>query len=334
MSTDSTDVRGVQHFGHSDDQLRLMAKVARMYHERGMRQTQIAEELHVSQPRVSRLLKKAVEIGIVRTTVALPPGVHTDLEEALEQRYGLTEAVVVEADGEDPTRAIGSAAATYLEATLIGREVVGISSWSATLLAAVDALRPVQGRVVETVVQLVGGLGDPRVQVQATRLMATFAQCTGASPVFMSAPGMLGSASARESLMTDPTLSTVMDLWARLTMSVVGIGSLEPSPLLRESGNALAAEDTELLRRYGAVGDICQRFFDAEGRPVPSDVDDRVIGVSVEQLRATPRRIGVAGGRAKHAAIRAALLGGWVNVLVTDVEEARRLVEDVPAPAG
>ena len=61
----------------TDGQLRLITKVARMYHERGIRQTDIAESLHISQARVSRLLKRAAELGIVRTVVAVAPGVHT-----------------------------------------------------------------------------------------------------------------------------------------------------------------------------------------------------------------------------------------------------------------
>lgn len=315
-------------FGHSDDQMRLMAKIARMYHERGMRQADIAAELHVSQPRVSRLLKRAAEIGIVRTTVALPAGVHTDLEEALEARFGLGEAVVVDAGGsdDDVTRALGAATAVYLESTMTGGDTVGISSWSATLLAAMEVMRPARGTVADTVVQVVGGVGDPRVQLQATRLIGLFAQSTGASPVFMPAPGMLGSAAARDSLAGDPTVSAVMELWPRLTMVLVGIGSLEPSPLLRESGNALPAADQDLLRSLGAVGDICLRFFDADGRPLRSAVDDRVIGISADGLRAVPRRIAAAGGARKHAAIRAALRGGWVNVLITDVDEAHRLL--------
>jgi DNA-binding transcriptional regulator LsrR (DeoR family) len=320
-------------FAHADDQLRLMAKVARMYHERGMRQAQIAEELHVSQPRVSRLLKRAVDLGIVRTTVALPAGVYTDLEEALEARYGLTEAVVVDAGGsdEDVTRALGAAAAAYLETSLTGGDTVGISSWSATLLAAVEAMRPARTRVVDQVVQVVGGIGDPRVQMQATRLLGTFAGSTGAVPVSLPAPGLLGTAAARDSLMADSTVAAVMDLWERLTMVLVGVGSLEPSPLLRESGNALAVRDQDALRHAGAVGDICLRFFDAAGDVVDTDVDDRVIGIRPDQLRAVRRRVGVAGGARKHSAIRAALLGGWLNVLVTDLDEARRLLEEPAA---
>ena len=64
----------------TDGQLRLITKVARMYHERGVRQTDIAEALHISQARVSRLLKRAAELGIVRTVVAAAPGVHTEVK--------------------------------------------------------------------------------------------------------------------------------------------------------------------------------------------------------------------------------------------------------------
>jgi DNA-binding transcriptional regulator LsrR (DeoR family) len=107
---------------------------------------------------------------------------------------------------------------------------------------------------------------------------------------------------------------------------LAGIGSLDPSPLLRESGNAIAESDQDVLRGLGAVGDICLRFFDAEGSHVDSDLDGRVIGIEPDVLLAVPRRIGVAGGQRKHSAIRAAVLGGWVNVLVTDVETADALL--------
>jgi DNA-binding transcriptional regulator LsrR (DeoR family) len=328
MATVTTHTAG--QYAHSEDQLRLMAKIARMYHERGMRQAQIADELHVSQPRVSRMLKRATDLGIVRTTVSLPTGVYTDLEDELEARYGLTEAIVVEAGDadDDVTRALGSAAAVYLETTLTGGDTVGISSWSATLLAAVEAMRPARSSVVDQVVQIVGGVGDPRVQMQATRLIGMFANATGARPVFMPAPGMLGTASARDTLVNDPTVADVMHVWSSLSMVLVGIGSLEPSPLLRQSGNAMADRDQDALRDAGAVGDICLRFFDGDGRAVRSDVDSRVVGIDAEQLRAIPRRVGVAGGARKHSAIRAALRGRWVNVLITDREEARRLLAE------
>jgi DNA-binding transcriptional regulator LsrR (DeoR family) len=104
--------------------------------------------------------------------------------------------------------------------------------------------------------------------------------------------------------------------------------------LLRDSGNALPDADQEVLRTSGAVGDICQRFFDASGDPVRSPVDERVVGITPDQLRRIPRRVAIAGGVRKHPAIRAALLGGWVNVLITDLDEAERLIADAAPTAS
>lgn len=309
------------------DQLRLMSKIARMYHERGMRQPQIAAELHISQSRISRLLRQAAELGIVKTIVTLPSGVYTDLEERLAQRYGLLDVAVVDADGGsgDVIPALGAAAASYLTETLSNGDVVGISSWSATLLATAETMRPKNGAAVDLVTQLVGGIGDPRVQVSANRLLDRFSTVTGGRPVFMPAPGLVGEPAARRALLQDPSVAPAQEAWQRLTVALVGIGSLTPSPLLRSSGNAVDPEQQDALRRLGAVGDVCLRFFDEHGQLVASELDDRVLGVTPEQLRQVPRRIGVAGGAEKVGAIHAALVGDWVNILVTDLETAEQL---------
>jgi DNA-binding transcriptional regulator LsrR (DeoR family) len=307
-----------------------MVKVARMYHEDGRKQAQIADELHITQARVSRLLRRAVDAGIVKTVVTSPAGVHTELEDELQRQYGLTEAVVVDAmsaDERDIAGDLGAAAAAYLESTLLGNETIGISSWSANLLATAARMRPTSTPVADEVVQLVGGVGDPGVQVEANRLLTTIASATGGTPIFVPAPGLIGSAEAKQSLMSDPVIARVSELWSKLTTAIVGIGALEPSPLLRQSGNVFSEEDQDTLRGLGAVGDVCYRFFDAKGVLVESELDERVIGIAPDQLMAVPRRIGVAGGVRKLAALRGALLGGWVNVLVTDTTAARRLVE-------
>lgn len=333
MSTKPPGRGSSSDFLHSEDQLRLMVRVARMYYEQDVRQSDISKTLHISQPRVSRLLKRASEIGIVRTTVSLPAGVHLDLEEQIEQRYGLDQVVVVDTGsfGEDVTSALGAAAADHLAATLIGNDTVGISSWSATLLALVGAMRPFRTQVVDTVVQLVGGIGDPQVQMQATRLIDQFASNTGAEPLLLPTAGILDSSALRESLMSDSSVTQVLATWERLTVALVGIGAVEPSALAYQSGNVFSAQDRASLDAAGAVGDICFRLFDAEGQIFPTEFNDRVSGITPEQLRKVPRRIGVAGGPRKFAAIQGALLGGWINVLVTDIETARRLLEDPAA---
>ena len=313
----------------ADSQQRLIIRVARMYHEHGIKQPQIAQQLHVSQAKVSRLLKRAEQLGIVKVTIEVPPGGFSDLEEALVARYGLADAVVTESNSPsepDVINAIGAAAAAYMEDVLLTHERIGISSWSETLLAMVTRMGQRSRPVADSVTQLIGGVGVARAQVQATQLTEEMGRITGGAPQFLNAPGLVSSAELCQAMLAEPYIRPVTDSWSRLTIALAGIGSLDPSPLLRESGNAIPADDQDVLRGLGAVGDICLRFFDADGAEVPSHISDRVVGIPPEVLRAVPRRVGVAGGERKHGAIRAAVLGGWVNVLVTDADTARSLL--------
>ena len=149
---------------NSIERLRLITKVARLYYEQGVRQPEIARQLSLSQAMVSRLLTAAYKEGIVRTTVMTPSGVYSELEEALVSRYKLQDAVVAdcaEDTSDDVLRAIGSAAASYLEATLGPNEVIGISSWSETLLRTVVSMQPRRLAGKSHVVQILGRDREP-----------------------------------------------------------------------------------------------------------------------------------------------------------------------------
>ncbi len=133
----------------------------------------------------------------------------------------------------------------------------------------------------------------------------------------------MGQAETRRILFDDPFVRQALDWFDRVTLALVGIGTIQPSHLLVQSGNAYGPVEAEELERCGAVGDICLHFFDAYGRPVSTALDSRVVGMSLEQLARVPRTVAVAGGRRKCAAIRAALQGGHVNVLVTIISPRR-----------
>lgn len=313
----------------ADGQVRLLTKVARMYHERGVRQADIASALNISQAKVSRLLKRAESLGIVRTIVTVAPGVYAELEEQLEERYGLAEAVVVDvdpdADEEELLASVGAGAAAYLEATLSGSDRIGVSSWSQTVLAMVDRMRPFTVRGATEVVQLLGGVGAPEAQSHSNRILGELARILGAEPVYVQAPGVVADPAVRDSLLHDPSMQEVTRHWNELTMALVGIGSIEPSDVLATSGNAFAPEDRATLLAQGAVGDICHRIFRADGTLVRGEVDDRIIAIPVENLMRIPRRVGIAGGARKLEAIHGALAGGWVTTLVTDLRSAEEL---------
>jgi DNA-binding transcriptional regulator LsrR (DeoR family) len=112
-----------------------------------------------------------------------------------------------------------------------------------------------------------------------------------------------------------------------VTLALVGIGAVEPSRLLASSGNVFSAEELETGRGLGGVGDNCLRFFTETGEQVRTPLVDRVIGITLAQLRRAPRAVGVAGGSRKLSAIRGALAGRWINCLITDRFTAERLLD-------
>src|ERR1700674_4420453 len=124
------------------DEIRLMAKVARMYYDQGIRQHEITERLNIHQSKISRMLKRAREANIVRISVATPAGFFPELEDTLESRFQLKEAVVVDSDGDEErvVRDLGAAAAFYLENAIRPEMIIGISSWSRSLFSMVDTL--------------------------------------------------------------------------------------------------------------------------------------------------------------------------------------------------
>jgi DNA-binding transcriptional regulator LsrR (DeoR family) len=189
-------------------------------------------------------------------------------------------------------------------------------------------MAPRNVKTAESVVQVIGGVGRPNVQVQATHLADRLASVTKATPRYLAAPGIVSSRSGRDALLEDPFVAEVAAEWERLDTLLLGIGSIEPSPLLRDSGNSLGEEDLTTLAAAGAVGDVCLRFFDEHGSLVESGLSDRVLGISPAQILNIGRRIGVAGGSRKYAAIRAAVTGNWVNVLITDKDTALKLESD------
>ncbi len=318
-----------------NDEVRLMTKVARMYYSQSIRQMEITERLNIHQSTVSRLLKKAQQAGIVKISVTVPNGIHADLEEALESRFDLKEAIVVDSvnNNEDQiARDLGAAAAYFLEQAIKPGEVIGISSWSAALLEMINAMHPSKGSADSKVVQILGGLGNPAAQTHATHLTQRLASLIGGSAILLPAPGITTSPEAKRVLMKESYVREATELFDHVDMVLVGIGAVEPSKLLASSGNVFSAQEQAQLQKQGAVGDICLQFFDAAGTPVKTPLSDRVIGITLPQIKKARRVIALAGGKRKTNAILSALVGRWVNVLITDRYTAKAILDITKPP--
>lgn len=309
----------------------LLGKVSVLYYLRHQTQEEISQRLRVSRPTVSRLLREARELGYVQITVASPPGLHLDLETRLEELFGLDTVRVVDSTaGQSPDllrRQLGVGAAQYLARTIHSGESIGLA-WGRTLSATVAAM----GRMPTTgtrVVQVLGGLGAPDAAEYGADLVRRLARQLDAQAVLLPAPGVVATAEVCNVLRKDQHVRAAMQEFDSLDTVVVGLGSLASNALLNDGHTLSQSARRELLTRR-AVGDIALRFFDAHGVPVRTTLDERILGITTDQLRKVRRVVAVAGGADKADAIAAALEAGIVHVLITDRVTAESLLNDTP----
>ena len=262
----------------------------------------------------------------------------SDLEEQIEQRFGIDEVHVIEATSDDESeivRDLAVAAASILGDVSLEAPTVGWTSWSRTLRATVDALMPLRIGA-ENVIEMVGDLGPPALQHEAARSTQQLAGLLGAEPMYLRIPGVVPTAEvARALLGQDTYVHHTLELLDSLDLALLSIGAVDPSTPLQPGRNFFTGLQLEEVKRAGAVGEICMRYIDANGDPVASTLDELTIGVSLKQLRQARRRWAVVGGQRKHQAIRAALAGGWIDVLVTDMATAHHLAKEAdPLPSS
>ena len=311
------------------DELRLLTKVARLYHARGLRQIDIAQRLRLSQPRVSRLLQQAEQLGVVRNVVAAPPGLNSHLEEALAGGYGLAAAHVIDAvadDEDELTHDLGHATARFMAAHPGPAPTIGFTSWSRTFRHMVAALSPVR-LGTERVVEMLGDLGSPKVQQDTAHMTQRLAALTGGQPTFLRVPGVVSSPDMREAILSrDPHAREALTMLDSLDIALIGAGPCEVVAPLSPGDNYFTQEQFDLAGKQGAVGQLCLRFLDAGGAPVDTPMNELVIGVTLDQLRVAHSRWMAAGGPSKYPIIQAALAGRWVDTLVTDTVTARHLL--------
>ncbi len=307
-------------------ELQVMLQAARLYYEDGLTQQQVADELGVSRPQVSRLLTRARAESIVRITIADPFATFEEVEARLVETFGLREAVVTAGEGlsgEPLRRHIGLAAAEYLRCFLNDGLQVGIG-WGHTLHAVVEALS-VEQRAGIQVFPLIGSMGQVPASFQVNDLARGLAEAFGGIWQALYAPAFVGEPQARDVLLCHPDMKMVMEAWGSLDMALVGIGYFASQ---RQFSMFFAEYMDEALLRaleeQKAVGDLCGRFFDIQG--MQCIVEPEVIGVSLEQLRALGHVVGIAGGEEKVTAILGALRGGYLNVLITDTVTAQAVL--------
>ncbi len=308
----------------------MLVKVARFYYEDGLNQDAITARLGLSRSKVSRLMAQARGTGIVQINVVAPEDLFLDLESRLEERYGLQEALVVEVQPGDSqaqvSRAVGGAAAAYLSRAISSRSTIGMC-WGDTLRYMAASLAP-QRYPNAQVVQMIGGLGQPDAEVHATELCRSVSRSLSCRLTLLPVPGIVNDQRTREALLSDVHVRRAVEAFDDLDIAFVGIGAPTRDSVTMRDGSIITRAELDGLLRKGAVGDIALRYYDASGECIESEVNDRIIGMTLEQIKQVPKVVGVSGGPDKVAAIRAALDGRLIKVLITDSVTASRLLED------
>ena len=299
--------------------LEQLVRASRLYYELGETQNAIAEQLGVTRPQVSRLLKRARAEGIVEIRIIDRTSVESPAGDILRRTYGLDAVHLAPtiAGPEDLTRRmVGRLAAEVLRGTLRTGAVVGVGD-GASVAATAAALEETATPVAVTVVPLCGGYWTTGPEREPYRRVA---DALGGQARGLMAPGLVDDAATQRALVAHAGVRAIVDLWERVDIALFGIGG--PAWNVAALGDATEHD----LDAAEAVGEVLVAPFDLDGRFVCPALRERVIALDARRLGRLPVAIGVASGENKVRPILGALRAGVVRTLVTDVATAEAVV--------
>ena len=309
------------------DQLRVRA--AWLYYVEGLTQADVARRLGVNRIMITRLLADARHRGevVIRIKSDIAPII--EVQQQLEQRFGLSLAIVAPFLDEtgDPTQVIAAAAGAYVSQLMTHRLTVGVG-WGRTLQAM---LAHIEGRALEDVrvVSLLGGIALAR-RFNPAEFAWQFAELFGAEGYLIPAPALVDSAQTKHTLLEHCGLDQVLQMAESCDLALLSCGGIESMTTSYRVGHVTEAERTSLIRA-GAVGDVLYNFIDRDGRLVDHPVNQRSISLSLEGLARIENKALLAGGVEKRGIISAVLKSVKPRILVTDEVTARYLVGEALA---
>lgn len=298
----------------------LLARIGRDYYLLHHSKVEIARAYGISRFQVARHLEEALALGIVHIDVHFPaPGSGVE-PGRLADILGVEHVRITPTGADDLTtrEAMAHRAAAELMAVAFPNATLGIS-WSRTLdLAA----RHVTDLPPSNIVQLAGALPVPG-SGNSLELIQSLGRHPGVKTWPLWAPLVVENADTAESLRRQPEIADTLGRADGLDAAVVAVGAWMPglSTVWNRVDNRLRLQ----AARAGAVAECSGRLLDAAGQPVNSELEDRVLAVTVSQLQHTPKVVAVAQGAARADAVRAVLKAGFVTTLLVDEELAAAL---------
>jgi DNA-binding transcriptional regulator LsrR (DeoR family) len=315
---------------------------ARLYYVDDLSQAEVCKILGVSQAMVSRLLTEARERGIVRITVEEYEPRAVGLEREVRAAFpGLKEVVVVrdpaEAGVAGIRRNVGYFAAPVVAGMVRPGDVIGLTG-GRTLEELVRRVRaglqvrraaPAAGTAAVVrdvrVVPLMGSIAAAVNGADAAELSRGMAEAFAGTCYALNTPAFVSTAGSRAALMGQDQVRAVWGLYGGMTLALVGVGTLRESAFIERG--VLGEDDLERLARAGAVGEICGRYYDGEGRECQTEYAKRVVSIGLEELRRVPGVVAVTAGEGRGEAVAVAVRAGLVKSVVVDERCARAAVE-------
>lgn len=308
----------------SEDHMRL---AARLYYQDGFGQGAVAQFMRISQAKVSRLLARARDRGIVRITVADYEPRHPVLEDAIRRRFGISMVVVIKSldrqPGENLRRSVGHFAAAELDTLITPQDTVAVAG-GRTIREIAKSLPPARYQAL-TVVPAMGSVDNSAIcafDAQAIARLVT--QRLGGSLVDFDAPVFVDRKQSKDDMLRRPQIRMAQEYVDRARLALVGIGTLDNS-IFVERGT-LTPAIVSRLRQAGAVGEICGRFFDKDGEECDTPWREFATSVGTDELRAIPQVIAIVSGRDRASAVAAAIHGKLIRGLVIDEAGAQALL--------
>lgn len=300
-------------------------RVAKKYYELHMGQLEIAQEEGVSKSTISRMLQKAVDLGYVKVTIDAPIESVKEMEDKLKNIFHLKEIFVSpnlvddeEINLRDTCRALANNLDHYIE----DHTVVAVS-WGKTLNCLAKQIQPLKAKDIK-VVQLNGGVAKSASSTGASQIVDALTMAGHGIGYMFPVPAIVDSKLTSDILQEETQVKNVLTLAKKAEVSIFSIGALSKDSILYEVGY-LKDEDFLALEEKEAVGDIASRFFDINGAIALNELNDRVVGFRLEELKEKEWAIAIAVGINKINALIGALRGGFMNVLYTDEKTAREL---------
>ena len=308
-------------------------RVVKRYYVLHENQDAIAHAENISKSTISRLLKKAEQMGYVRHVVNVPLSACDELERGLSDAFPLRFVRVLPSNGDgedsDPRLALFDvtlAAGQYLNQSIRPHEVIGVT-WGRTLKAFADNLPECASRVDDVrVIQLNGSISRRVTPTYGDMIVRRIADNYDGECYSIPAPSFADTPELRDAMMRDSTIAALFSLVNRCSTVLFSVGCLDEDSVILQAGYLSAAQYGQ-LRRVGFCADICSRYIKADGSHEDDELYNRVIGISLERIREVPCSICMVAEPAKAAATLAALRGGYLTHLFIDEVTARRVLE-------